>query len=370
MKTFKVILLTCLITAAVVYVGMQWKRVNPLASAEISRDLDDEENSNVTVYQKYSAGIVNITSQSVEHDFFLHPVTRESGTGSGVVINDQGYILTNFHVIQGFDELEVTLADRSRHPARVIGFDVNNDLALLKIDGKGRLTPIPIGNSKTVRVGQKVLAIGNPYGLQRTLTTGIISSLGREIESPDGRIIEDIIQTDAAINPGNSGGPLLNTRGEMIGLNTAILSPANSGNIGIGFAVSASTIQRVVDDLMMFGYVRRPYLGIRSISLSQYSGLAEGLKLNTNTGLLILSVDPNSPAGRAGIRGASEEVIIGNYEVPAGGDVIVAVDGHALESTEHLSSAIDRYKPGDRVTITVLRDTRQLDIPVVLGETP
>lgn len=215
-------------------------------SSATTRNVSDEEKTNVAIYQKYSSSVVNITSTTLGYDFFLHPVTMESGTGSGVIIDDSGHVVTNFHVIKGASALEVTLADKGRQPARVVGFDATDDLAVLKIDvAKERLTPIPLGDSKGLQVGEKVLAIGNPYGLERTLTTGIISSLGREIESQNGGIIMDVIQTDAAINPGNSGGPLLNTNGEMIGLNTAILSPANSGSIGIGFVVSAETIRRV-----------------------------------------------------------------------------------------------------------------------------
>ena len=375
MKTMmKAAVLSSIITASSVYVFLQQrpKTSQPLTIASADApDFSAEEKANISVYEKYSEGVVNITSTTLTYDFFLHPVPQESGTGSGAILDENGHIVTNYHVIEAATRLEVTLADKTKHPATVVGTDPNNDLALLKIDpGNERLTPIPLGDSKKLKVGQKVLAIGNPYGLQRTLTTGIISSLGREIEAENGRIIEDVIQTDAAVNPGNSGGPLLNTNGQMIGLNTAILSPANSGSIGIGFAVSATTIQRVANDLIAYGRVRRPYLGIRSVPLSQYFGLSEGLGLNTTTGLLILNIASDSPADRAGIRGATRETIIGNYRVPAGGDVILAVEGHDVESNEHLASAIDRFKPGDRVTLTLLRDNHKIDLPITLQDNP
>ena len=370
----KAAVLSSIITASSVYVFLQQrpKTSQPLTIASADApDFSAEEKANISVYEKYSEGVVNITSTTLTYDFFLHPVPQESGTGSGAILDENGHIVTNYHVIEAATRLEVTLADKTKHPATVVGTDPNNDLALLKIDpGNERLTPIPLGDSKKLKVGQKVLAIGNPYGLQRTLTTGIISSLGREIEAENGRIIEDVIQTDAAVNPGNSGGPLLNTNGQMIGLNTAILSPANSGSIGIGFAVSATTIQRVANDLIAYGRVRRPYLGIRSVPLSQYFGLSEGLGLNTTTGLLILNIASDSPADRAGIRGATRETIIGNYRVPAGGDVILAVEGHDVESNEHLASAIDRFKPGDRVTLTLLRDNHKIDLPITLQDNP
>jgi putative serine protease PepD len=233
------------------------------------------------------------------------------------------------------------------------------------------MTPIPLGTSGGLLVGQKVLAIGNPYGLERTLTTGIISSLGRSIQAQNGRVIEDIIQTDAAINPGNSGGPLLNSSGEIIGINTAILSPSN-GSVGIGFAIPADTVRRIVGDLISLGYVRRPYLGIRrSVALADLPGLAERLGINSgDVGLMVLNVQPNSPAERGGVRGASREVIVGNYRVPAGGDVILAVEGRAVNSTQELGGAIDRHKPGDRITITISRGNSRLELPIVLAEAP
>jgi S1-C subfamily serine protease len=392
MKTLiKIALLSSIITAAMVYVILEWR---PLRSAEIARapeiswasssspagapsqaqpPLGDEEKNNIDIYQRYGAGVVNITTTTLGYDFFLQPVPMESGTGSGAVIDDQGHIVTNFHVVRNAQRLEVTLPDKTKVDAKIVGADPNNDLAVIQINvPRGRVTPIPLGTSKGLQVGQKVLAIGNPYGLERTLTTGIISSLGRSIQTENGRVIEDIVQTDAAINPGNSGGPLLNSHGEIIGINTAIFSPGpNSGSIGIGFAIPADTVRRITSDLLTLGYVRHPWLGVRnSIALKDYPGLARALGLNTEQGVLIVTLQPNSPAQLGGIRGASEEVIVGFTRVPAGGDVILSLQGKEVNSQPEIATEVDRYKPGDKVNITVLRGNRKVDIPVVLQEAP
>ncbi|OLD22389.1 MAG: hypothetical protein AUI91_02030, partial [Acidobacteria bacterium 13_1_40CM_3_56_11] len=236
---------------------------------------------------------------------------------------------------------------------------------------RGRLTSVPLGTSKGLQVGQKVLAIGNPYGLERTLTTGVISSLGRSIQAENGRIIEDIIQTDAAINPGNSGGPLLNSQGQMIGINTAIYSPSNSGSVGIGFAIPADTVRRITGDLLTTGYVRHAWLGIGStVNLADFPGLANALRLNTERGLMIVDTYQNSPASRAGLRGATDEVRIGRRRWPVGGDVLLEFQGKAINSVQELATEVDRYKAGDRVTVTVLRGNRKIDVPVTLEEAP
>jgi S1-C subfamily serine protease len=383
----KVAFLSSVITAAMVYVILEWR---PLRS-ELSRPpdvswasspvsatvpaaggLSEEERNNIDIYQRYSAGVVNITTSTIGYDFFLRPVPMESGTGSGAVIDDQGHIVTNFHVVRGAETLEVTLADKSKHEAKVIGADPNNDLAVIQISlPRGRVTPIPLGTSKGLQVGQKVLAIGNPYGLERTLTTGIISSLGRAIQAENQRIIEDIIQTDAAINPGNSGGPLLNSQGQIIGINTAILSPSNSGSIGIGFAIPADTVRRITADLLTTGYVRHPWPGIAStINLADFPGLANALHLTTDRGLMIVDIYQNSPASRAGLRGATDEVRMGRRRLPVGGDVVLEVQGKAINSVQDLNSEIDRYKVGDKITLTVLRGNRKIDVPMTLEEAP
>ena len=384
----KVAFLSSIITAAMVYVILEWKPLRSdfsqppevswasapagISTAVPPPGLSEEERNNIEIYQRYSPGVVNITTTTIGYDFFLRPVPMESGTGSGAVIDDQGHIVTNFHVVRGAETLEVTLPDKSKHEARVVGADPNNDIAVIQINvPRGRLTSVPLGTSKGLQVGQKVLAIGNPYGLERTLTTGVISSLGRSIQAENGRIIEDIIQTDAAINPGNSGGPLLNSQGQMIGINTAIYSPSNSGSVGIGFAIPADTVRRITGDLLTTGYVRHAWLGIGStVNLADFPGLANALRLNMERGLMIVDTYQNSPASRAGLRGATDEVRIGRRRWPVGGDVLLEFQGKAINSVQELASEVDRYKAGDRVTVTVLRGNRKIDVPVTLEEAP
>src|SRR5689334_16352788 len=346
-NVIKAAVLTSIITAALVYVILEWRPLRPESSqtpdvswAASTRtsppgapapDFTSDERNNIEVYEKYGGGVVNITTTTIGYDFFLRPVPMESGTGSGAIIDDQGHIVTNFHVVRGAETLEVTLPDKSKHEAKVVGADANNDLAVIQIDvPKGsHLTAIPLGTSKGLLVGQKVFAIGNPYGLERTMTTGIISSLGRSIQAENGRIIEDIIQTDAAINPGNSGGPLLNSQGQMIGINTAIFSPSsNGGSIGIGFAIPADTVKRITADLLTTGYVRHPWLGIGStVNLADFPGLARALRINTDRGLMIVDIYKNSPASRAGLRGATDQVRMGRRILPVGGDILLEFQG-------------------------------------------
>ncbi len=389
----KVAFLTSIITAAMVYVLLEWKPLrsegslppeislastpaapaNPSPASPAAAALSDDERNNIEIYQKYSQGVVNITTTSFAYDFFYRPVPQ-SGMGSGAIIDNQGRIVTNYHVVQNAERLEVTLPNKTKHTAKVVGQDPSNDLAVIQITlPRSGVTPIPLGTSKGLLVGQKVLAIGNPFGLDRTLTTGIISSLGRSIEASNGRIIEDMIQTDAAINHGNSGGPLLNSAGQIIGINTAILSPSDTGSIGIGFAIPVDTVRRITDELITLGYVRHAYLGIpgnRVIALGDAPGLSDALRLDTGRGLLVAAVQPDSPAAEAGIRGATERARVGNYLIPAGGDVILAIQGKEISSFQELATEIDRHKPGDRVTVTVLRGNRKIDLPVVLQEAP
>jgi S1-C subfamily serine protease len=385
----KVALLTSIITAAMVYVILEWRPLRPespqtpdvswasstrtsATSSTVPADFTTDERNNIDIYQKYGNGVVNITTTTLEYDFFLRPVPMESGTGSGAIIDTQGHIVTNFHVVRNAQQLEVTLPDKTKHEARVIGADPNNDLAVIQINASNeRYTAIPLGTSAGLQVGQKVLAIGNPYGLERTLTTGIISSLGRSIQAENGRVIEDIIQTDAAINPGNSGGPLLNSAGEIIGINTAIYSPANGGNIGIGFAIPVDTVKRITKDLITLGYVPHAYLGVAQyIALPDVPWLSDALRLGTDAGLMVVSVTPNSAAAAGGIRGASEQVRVGRYIMPVGGDIILAFEGKPVNSTQEIATEIDRHKPGDRVTVTILRNGRKMDLPIVLREAP
>ncbi len=383
----KVAFLSSIITAAMVYVILEWKPLRsdlsrppeyssaaapPGTPAAAPAPVSEDERNNIEIYQKYSQGVVNITSTSVAYDFFLRPVPQ-SGMGSGAIIDTQGHIVTNYHVIRDAELLEVTLPDKTKHKAKVVGSDENNDLAVIQIDlPRTGVTTIPLGTSKGLLVGQKVLAIGNPFGLDRTMTTGIISALGRSIQAENGRVIEDIIQTDASINHGNSGGPLLNSAGQIIGINAAILSPNDTGNYGIGFAIPVDTVHRITDEIIKLGYVRHAYLGADQrtlIPLADIRGLAEALELNTDGGLLVVSV-PSGPLAEAGIREANRRVRVGNYTVPAGGDVILSVNNKRVNSWLELATEVDRYKPGDKITLGVLRANRKLDVPVTLQELP
>jgi S1-C subfamily serine protease len=391
-NSVKVAFLSSIITAAMVYVLLEWRPLqtesprppevslasSPAASPSAAEsaaaaDLSNEEKNNIEVYQRYSGGVVNITTTALTYDFFFRPVPTEAGTGSGAIIDNQGHIVTNYHVIRGAERMEVTLPDKTKLEAKLVGADPNKDLAVIRINvpRSARLTPIPIGTSKGLLVGQKVLAIGNPFGLERTLTTGIISSLGRSIQAPNGLIIDDIIQTDAPINPGNSGGPLLNSSGEIIGINTAILSPSGSGSIGIGFAIPADTVQRITSELITTGYVRYPWLGIgRVLPLSDYPAVAEALQLNVQGGLMVVDIYPNSPASKAGIRESTQQLRTRYLRLPVGGDVILEIQGKTVNTIQEIQSEIARYKPGERIAIAVVRNNKRIDIPVTLEEAP
>jgi S1-C subfamily serine protease len=331
--------------------------------------LSSDEETNVSVYKRVSPGVVNITATVVEYDWFLAPYASE-GTGSGCILDTAGNILTNYHVIQSADKLEVTLPDQTKYHAKVVGFDEQNDLAVIRLTGapKERLHPITIGDSDALNVGQKVLAIGNPLGLQNTLTTGIVSSLGRRIRTESGDLVDNVIQTDAAINPGNSGGPLLNAAGEMIGINTLIFSIRGGGNIGIGFAIPANTIRRVAVELIKEGRVLRPWFGIEGFTISE--DLAAALDLPVKSGILVYRVYRGSSADGAGIRGAREAVILYNRRVPVGGDIITEVDGKPVGSPEELRLALESKRAGDVVKVTLFRGRTKIQKMVTLVEAP
>jgi S1-C subfamily serine protease len=326
-----------------------------------------DEEINIRVYSTASPAVVNITTTAVAYDFFLNPVPKE-GTGSGAIIDRSGHILTNFHVIEGARRLEVTLADASKWPARPVGADPSNDLAVIKIDAPAeKLSVIPLGDSSKLVVGQKVLVIGNPFGFERTLTVGIVSSLGRSIRADNGRLIRGIIQTDAAINPGNSGGPLLNSSGEVIGVSTAIFSPSG-GSVGVGFAVPINTAKRIIPELIKRGYVARPYLGITGHEV--FPALAQALSLPVSEGIMVVEAAPGSPAQRAGIRGGDRVVQIGNMIVRVGGDIITEVDRVKVRTFEQLSEFIDGKRSGDTVSLTVNRQGKFNTVEVRLRERP
>ncbi len=291
--------------------------------------LDPTEAQNVRIYKQASPAIANIVTRAVQYDFFFDAVPVE-GAGSGFVIDTDGHILTNYHVVQGAETIEVTLGDQSRYKAKYIGADTRNDIALLKIDPKGRkIATLPLGDSRNLLVGQRVLAIGNPFGFQSTLTTGVVSSLGRTVQTSENTFIDEAIQTDAAINRGNSGGPLLNSRGEVIGINSAIYAPTGT-TAGIGFAIPINTARRAAEDLISTGHVRHATLGAEGRAI--WPNLADALHLGVDQGILIERVVPGGPAAQAGIRGGTRSVLAGLQELRVGGDVLVAVNGKELRA--------------------------------------
>jgi S1-C subfamily serine protease len=325
------------------------------------------------IYDSASASVVNITNRSYAVSFWR--VVPQEGTGSGFVIDAEGHIVTNYHVIEGAEELLVTLANGEVYEAQVIGADAANDLAVIRIDAGDELPPpLPLADSDQLRVGRFVVAIGNPFGLEQTLTTGVVSALGRVIESPeDDRFIGEVIQTDAAINPGNSGGPLLNLNGEVIGVNSQIVSTSGSSS-GIGFAVSSNTVQRVVPQLIDQGYYSHPWLGAQLLDLSPSTAevLREaGMEIPVDRGILVLEAFENGPADTAGIQGGDRVVRIGNYRVPIGGDILTAIDGQPVENFQEMTVYLETETVvGDTVEITLIRDGETLTIPVTLEENP
>jgi S1-C subfamily serine protease len=295
-------------------------------------------------------------------DFFYGPVPQE-GQGSGFIIDRQGHILTNYHVIADARQVEVTLHNRKKYSATVVGDDPSHDLAVIQIKATD-LTPVVLGDSRGLQVGQKVYAIGNPFGLSGTLTTGIVSSI-RQVQEPEGMTIDEAIQTDAAINPGNSGGPLLNWHGEVIGINTMIASNVGQ-SAGIGFAIPINTAKAVLNDLVTLGRVRRPALGVKTIGVTPE--LAQQMGLAADYGLLVLEVVPGGAAERAGLRGGSERAYLGNSLIMLGGDLIVAIDGQKVEDQRDLSQIMNNHRADDTVRLTIYRGKRKFEVNVTLGE--
>jgi len=402
-SVLKVGILSSIISAALVYVAIEWQPLGsgeastPMTSSAAGPDvtytpsppmerieapepavpsippppdansgLSDEEQNNIDIYRRFSRSVVNVSSTTYTYDFFLRPIPS-SGFGSGVVIDSRGHIVTNYHVVANATEVDVTLWDQSRYAATLVGVDPNNDLALIRVDAALDWTPLPMGTTQGLQVGQKVLAIGNPFGLERTLTTGIISSLGRSILAPvqgRERVIEGIIQTDAAINQGNSGGPLLNSDGELIGINSAIVS----GATGIGFAIPVETVRRVTNDILAYGRVRRVSLEINGSAVNR--DLDRLLDLGADYGVLVIDAIPGGSADRAGIRGANRQVQVRNYIIPVGGDVIQGIEGRTIRSMTDIAAALERYRPGDDVTVSLVRDGEPITLDVELQEEP
>ena len=334
-----------------------------LTEAAGPQKLDPDEQNNIDVYHRAIPAVVNITSKTVAYDFFWGPVPEE-GQGSGFLIDKEGHILTNYHVVGDSAQLEVTLHNKKTYRAKVIGRDRSHDLAVIQINAP-ELTPAVLGDSKGLQVGQKVFAIGNPFGLAGTMTRGIISSL-RPIRSPEGAYMEEAIQTDAAINPGNSGGPLLNSHGEVIGINSMIATGGSNQSAGIGFAIPINTAKAVLNDLITLGTVRRPSLGIQSLPIGPE--LAQEIGLPADNGVLIIRVLPGGAADRAGLRGGSERAYLGATPILIGGDLIVAIDSDNIGDQQDLSNAMNKHRAGDTVTVTFYRGRKKMNVPVQLGE--
>jgi S1-C subfamily serine protease len=333
-----------------------------ITEAAPGESLDDEEQNNISVYKKNIPSVVNITSRAMAFDFFYGLVPQE-GQGSGFVIDKDGHILTNYHVIENARQVEVTMHNRKKYKASVVGTDPSHDLAVIQIKASD-LVPAVLGDSRNLQVGQKVYAIGNPFGLSGTMTRGIVSSI-RPVREPNGAMIDEAIQTDAAINPGNSGGPLMNWHGEVIGINTMILSSVGQ-NAGIGFAIPINTAKAVLNDLMTLGRVRRPALGVRTIPISPE--LADEIGLPVDYGLLIVQVTPGGSADLAGLHAGTEQAYLGNTLIMLGGDLIVAIDGQKVQDEDDLAQLMNAHRAGDTVKVTIYRNKKKMDVSVALAE--
>jgi S1-C subfamily serine protease len=377
----RLLIVVALLSSAVTVMALRWDLIPGYSRKEAPAPafassptgpppLSTDEEINIRVYKFVSPGVVNITSKVVEYDWFYQPYSTEGSTGSGCILDTDGNILTNYHVIESADSLEVTLPDKTKYHAKVVGFDEQNDIAIIRVSGvpKDRLHPIAIGDSSVLNIGQKVLVIGNPLGLQNTLTTGIVSSLGRKIRTESGDLVDNVIQTDAAINPGNSGGPLLNTAGEMIGINTLIFSIRGGGNIGIGFAIPANTIRRVATELIKEGRILRPWFGIEGYALNE--DLASGLSLPVKNGILVARVYRGSSADGGGIHGADQIVVLYNQRFLVGGDILTEVDGKPVDDMDELRLALESKRAGDAVKLTLYRGRSKMQKSITLVESP
>jgi S1-C subfamily serine protease len=335
-----------------------------LTEAQAAPTYDAEEQNNIAIYKHVSPSVVNITAKALVFNFFYGTVPQE-GQGSGFILDKAGHVLTNYHVVEGANRgIQVALSNKSHFPAKVVGTDKVHDLALLQIDAPN-LQPVTLADSAELAVGQKVYAIGNPFGLAGTMTRGIISAI-RPIRSAEGAPIEDAIQTDAAINPGNSGGPLLNSRGEVIGINTMIASNGADQSSGIGFAIPINTAKAVLADLTRYGRVKRPSLGIVSFAIGP--DLASQMGLSADTGVLVQKVVPGGAAERAGLHGGNQQAYLGNTPIMLGGDLIVAIDGQDVTDPQDINALMDKHQAGDTITVTIFRGRKEMTLKLNLGE--
>lgn len=346
-------------------------KADPIYTADVLAAYTQDELQNITVYEKCNEAVVNINTQVMAVNWFLEPIPQEGGSGSGSIIDKRGYVVTNVHVISDAYKIYISLSDGTQYEGRVIGTDSASDIAVLKFDPPEgvELKTIPFGDSDNLKVGQKLIAIGNPFGFERTMTTGIVSGLGRPIQSSTGTIIRNMIQTDTAINPGNSGGPLLDTQGRMIGINTMIYSTSGS-SAGIGFAVPVNTARRVVSDLIQYGTVRRGVINASYVQLT--SSIAKYAKLKISSGLLVSEIEDGSNAAKAGLKAGTEAVRYGSSRnsriIYLGGDIITAIDGIDVTSLADYYSILESKRPGDKVTVTVFRNNGYKNIDITLSE--
>jgi len=320
-----------------------------LAAAGIS-----QEQQTINLYKRVSSSVVNVTTRSFQYNYFMEMVPSE-GAGSGFVIDKEGHIVTNFHVVNGAQRFFVAFGNMEHsYPAELVGFDQRSDLAILKVKAPGNLlNPVSLGDSSKLQVGQTSIAIGNPFGLGQTMTSGVVSSLGRKIQVEENRVMSDLIQTDAAINSGNSGGPLFDSAGRVIGVNTLIYSPSG-GSVGLGFAIPINTVKRFIPDLLKYGKAQYPWMGISVMSLSPR--LAQLMKLPVSEGLLVMQTSPTGAAAQGGIKGGTQRVYIGNYELYLGGDIILAVDGQPVKVENDLLTYLEtRKRVGDTIQVTILK---------------
>ena len=345
-------------------VSRLWTEPTPVSGAAAGQTYTPDEQNNIDIYRAAREATVNITSIVVQEDWFWGTYQGE-GAGSGFIVNPDGQILTNYHVVRGTAQLTVTLSDKKAYKAQILARDRRDDLALIKIDAGRKLPALRLGDSDNLAVGQKVLAIGNPFGFGGTLTTGILSSLDRSIKTED-ESLEGMIQTDAAINPGNSGGPLLDSHGNVIGINTAIYG--QQGNIGLGFALPINRAKAMLDEYTKTGHVTQARLGLSALPIT--SDLAEALNLPREDGLLVQRVEPRSAASEYGIKGGTRRVFWGNYPIAIGGDFIVAMDGQKVEGDNFLQRALSRKRGGDWMELTLYRDGKKMNLKVKLDSAP
>ena len=343
-----------------------------LKQIKYSSDFDEtytqDEIQNISVYEKCSDAVVNISTKVISYSWFYEPYPTDGGSGSGSIIDKRGYVVTNRHVIKDAYKIYISLSDGTQYEGTLVGEDAQTDLAVIKFTPPENmeLTTIGFSDSTKLRVGQKVIAIGNPFGFDRTMTTGIISSLGRPIQS-DNTIFRDMIQTDTAINPGNSGGPLFDTQGRMIGINTMIYSTSGS-SAGVGFAIPVNTAKRIVSDIMKYGKVKRGSMNISAIQIN--SNLSRAIDLPVKEGLLVSEVEKNSNASKAGLKGGTEAVrFTRNSSVfYIGGDIITAINGTPVSSSADYNSVLENTKPGDVAIVSIIRGSERIDLKITLEE--